>query len=482
MLIAVIVSCLTMFFIAFRVLPTLAQNYQDICKKGVLATLLACCFMYGSYRYANAPAGFISYDLNNALISVLALPSCIFIACLLVILLEKFVRHLYSHLDIFDIKIYFGFFVVAEVVVTLLYATNDLWYMQYDDVYSMDSGFCFQTIFQGVTYYDVRHPLFGSLARLLWCTAYGFVHFLAPSNLELIICAIALQTLNIFAILAIGAMIRIMSNNKFISLIFICSASTILFSVFFEKYALCTFFLVLAVYLTLFRTKYISLSYVAAVGTMPTSAFAVAVLIALLGIRVSWKTAGRIVAASVCVGISALVCTGNLWLFDFSYTSNSMGLIATTFMKESIGYSGRILSCLNLIQGIFLPLSSVLGEAYNWIPLHTIFNKLAVVILVIVLCGLIRGVFDKDRFAIVCGFWVLFIPVLFVGLNWVPAESALFSLYFSWAVVPLFASGASWICSLLQLNEQRVFAVISMICLILSLANLANIALFLYLS
>lgn len=478
--VAIGVSCIVTFFVAFRTIPIFVIDYRFALPRCILAVLFACSFAYGSNRYVNVSPDFFPYDLNGFLATVLALPCCIFIAYLLIVFIEKYLRYLYFQMNSIDKKVLVVFSVVAILGITLLYTTNDLWYMQYDDVYSMDSKFCFQTVFQNAAYFDIRHPLLGCIARPLWCTTYGLVHFLAPSNLEIVICAIVLQSLNVFFIIAIGAMIRVMSGNGFVLLIFVCSSSTLLFSVFFEKYALCAFFLVLSLYLTLFKPKYASLSYVAAIGAMPTSIYAIVVFAIILGIKASWKNAVRVVFFTVCIGVFAILCSGHLWLFDFPSTLSNISLYTTTFASEPIDFYGRVLSCLNLLQGIFLPLPSVSEEAYNWIPLHTAFSKIAIIILIVVLLGLIRGVANKDRFTVACGFWFLFVFVLFIGVNWVPAESALFSLYFSWAIVPLFAKGVSWVCSLLLLSERWVWISLSAVCLVLSLASISSIAGFLY--
>ena len=78
-----------------------------------------------------------------------------------------FVSDFWGDLEETDRKLYLGLTAGLSIVLLFEYTTNTLWFSQDDLIYSIDSGFCYETIIR-FGYYDIRHPIMSIITFPIW--------------------------------------------------------------------------------------------------------------------------------------------------------------------------------------------------------------------------------------------------------------------------------------------------------------------------
>ena len=155
--------------------------------------------------------------------------------------IKQWILNFYKLLDSWDKNAYVIASVISFIIIAIAYSMNSNWYLQYDKVYSLDSGWCFNNIFPESTYYDIRHPILSIFTFPIWAITNTLVNFIIPGNLSSIVIAIILQIINAQLLILIGFQIKILTKNKLVFILYMLSFSTILNFMFFEKYQLCLF-------------------------------------------------------------------------------------------------------------------------------------------------------------------------------------------------------------------------------------------------
>ena len=369
-----------------------------------------------------------------------------------------------------DIKLYFCFTVIISLIVFAFYLTTPKWYLQYDMVYSIDSGWCFQNIFPRVDYYDIRHPVLGEVAFPIWVVINGVLVFLAPENLIEKLSAVCIQLLNVQFLLMTGIIIKNMAKSHFVFLLYVSSFPFLLFSVSLEKYQLCTFLVVLYIY-TMYKNRKESLGIlIMAIGVMPTSGF---IAILELFTRDSFKNKIMKIIKIAFLGAVAVICFGRAHLLFPANVLAEVTNTKTSFASGTLTLTERLVSVVKMVQSSFVALSSTASDRYLWTSVTSDITVFSMALILLMAVGAFSH--REEKFVKICSLWSLFSVVLFVGLNWAPHESPLFAVYFSWAFIPLVKCGIDTVTDRFSIHERIVYVVMLSVMLLVNVAALTEI-------
>ncbi len=286
----------------------------------------------------------------------------------------------------------------------------------------------------------IRHPLATMITYPIFIlvSIVSNLLFWIP-NIQAVLYAVIQLILLIFTAIMLGRMI----NSKWIYYLFTLSYPFILFTVLVEKYPLAVFLIVLYIYTTVFeRSKKVSrYALIAASGMMVTSA--------LLGVLYgSGKTIKKRLLEyneAIMLFLITLIGTGRIhYIFDFYRLLHQNSVM---FYEEPVaqwGLLNKFLGFLNLCASSLLPVAYEGTELnFYWIHLTDRVNYFGLAVLLIVLFACIKYV--KVRYVLPFIIWFLFSVIQFVGTGFGTGCEPLFSLYFSWAIVPLLILGVNGI-------------------------------------
>lgn len=481
-LINVLITLIISFiFGLFLVINTWDENFKFIKGQKPISFLIfmaSIAFMISSYKLKGIEC---AKKLSNVLpvnlfclgwyiISVIGI---IYITILLYRVINDILKEIFFDLDKQDKKIYMIVSISFSVIIAFVYIINTKWFLQYDNVYSMDSGFCLNNIFANPMYYDVRHPLLGVITFPIWAVINLIFKIIAPANLIPILTAIIIQWLNIQLLLLVGLMLKKLTNSREVFWIYLCSFPTLIYSLSLEKYQLCTFLTVFYVY-TLCNKKSGSIgALILSIGVMPTN-----VVLGFLEVFNKYKLKERVnrIFKLFVGGLLTIICLGKVFLLNLPATMESVSLMHDTFsghllMKE------KFFSVLSMIQNSFVALSSTAGEKYLWSNIMAGVNILEIIIMILIFIGFV--VKFKNQFTKICLFWLSFAFFLFMVLNWAPKDSPLFTILFSWAIIPLVTYGLNFVIEKIKFNKKSVYVVLSITMLLINITSLIDINVFL---
>lgn len=383
-------------------------------------------------------------------------------------------ENIWGRLDAWDRHIYVGLTVVLSMTVLFVYACNQMWYLQYDHVYSIDSRWCFNEIFPKLTYYDIRHPILSVITFPIWSTTDSFLAFCAPKNLSELFCAVILQCLNVQFLLFTGILLKILTKSRYVFLLYIASFPTLLFSLSLEKYQMCVCLLVLYVYQKCMDEHNSGGIFILMTGIMPTNVFAGIFDFVTGAFSISkLKKLGN----TFILGITVLICTGRIHLLYPMETYAELMAMKTSFGNDTLSTGEKMISVMNMMQSSFIAISSNVRGAYLWTSVTGGISCLCVIIIIMIGIG---AVYNRNvKFVRIAFLWTIFSIVLFVVLNWAPHESPLFAILFSWALIPLFKLGVDWLIKKWGMHKKIVYGVIISVMLMINLAVLPDIHKFL---
>ncbi len=389
--------------------------------------------------------------------------------------IKKWAYDFYNALDSWDKKAYIIASAVSFVIIVIAYSLNSKWFLQYDKVYSLDSGYCFNNILPKSTYYDIRHPILSIFTFPIWAIVNAIVKVIIPNNLSLLITAIVFQLINAQLLILIGLQIKILSKSKIVFILYMLSFTTILYFLFFEKYQLCTFLVVLYVFNICNAKEKSSASLIAAAGAMPTSCvIGAAELLTHDKIKDKMKKILKIIFATLLM----LICLGRAHVLK--YGISEITKTKRSFSNTNYTIQQKATSTTNMIQSCFIALPSgtnIIKEKYWWDTLKDNISIISIIIIALIIIGAIKN--RKSLFTKISSIWLLFSIILFVLLNWSPHESPLFAIYFSWAIIPLFAMGLKFIIEKAKLNPKIVYGCIITLMIIVNITTMIDINRFL---
>lgn len=427
--------------------------------------------------------GVSSYETNqNYIINIfrlrfflISLFSIMYLSIFLGNRITKYILEFYTSLDEWDKKVYVISSFILFVIIIIAYNFSSNWYLQYDKVYSLDSGWCFSNILPDPNYYDVRHPILSVFTFPVFAIIDTLIKILIPGNLCTTVEAVIFQYINIQLLIVTGIQIKKIINNKMFFIIYMVSFSTILYSIFFEKYVFCVFLLVLYV-LSLCNRKddksFISL--ILAFGVMPTSCF-----MGIMELINNNKLKQKIIRIMQIGLVTFLIftCFGRGHMLKY-------GLYEVIYMKSSFSNQTfsiieKIISTTKMIQSVFIALpSEIVNDIYLWDSLGNRISIVAFAIIAIIIIGIIKN--RNEIFVKISTIWSMFAFVLFVILNWSVHESPLFNIYFSWSLIPLFVMGLDFVIEKFKLNRKYVYGTIILLMFIVNISTMISIQNYLF--
>ena len=146
------------------------------------------------------------------------------------------------------------------------------------------------------------------------------------------------------------------------------------------------------------------------------------------------------------------------------------------FSKTTYTTQEKIISTTKMIQSSFtaLPSSTNVKEGkYLWSGLENNVSIISIIIISILIIGIIKN--RKNLFAQISSIWLLFSAILFILLNWSTHETPLFTIYFSWSIIPLFVMGLDFIIQKAKLNKKVIYGLILTFITIINIATMFDI-------
>lgn len=333
----------------------------------------------------------------------------------------------------------FKFYVVASLAtafsVLVIYSLTDQLYQQYDIVYSMDSGWVFNNMYPDPRYYDIRHPLINIVYFPIYASCYFVLKSIgAYSELSI---SILIQIFHTQLFIISAMMLSDITQSKWTKWIYICSAPIILNLLFFEKFSIIVFLIILTVWLLKHNDKRSETSIAVATGTIMTSC----VITGFILLDRTKKIRNRITESAICAvySIAFFISFGRIHTIINGYSEATE---MSTFLV-SLPIKAKIYSYLNMIGASeFSIASQIENDKVGWVGLTSNINLGAVLMFVL---GTIAAVTYYKKFETrVSILWLVFSAVLVLYKGWSIGESPLFAIYFSWAVVILTEQGISY--------------------------------------
>ncbi len=480
----VIFTIITSLFCAVWVYKNTYKESYEMCKKNPIFSIV--CFLVGIIvsRKLFLDKGiechkiFENWSINPFRVEffIVSTISLLYIMNYLGNKIKTWILNFIKELDKWDKKAYIITTIITSLVIIIAYAFNNKWFMSYDRVYSLDSGWIFKNLLPKATYYDIRHPLLNVFTFPMWAIVQTFVKIFMPGNLSNLIIAIIIQIINVQFLILIGLLLKKITNNKFVFILYIISFPTLLFTLFLEKYQLCTFFIVLYIY-NVCNKKESNLSLISAAGTMPTSCF-IGIVELIKSDRFINKL--RQVAKIVILTILTFICLGRGHILQ--YGISEIKEKRNTFSNKTYTIIEKTIATSKIIPGSLIALPSKIDnvkKTYLWDGLEK--NNLAISTLLIfaILCiGIIKN--RKELFGKITVAWMIFSAILFMILNWSTHQTPLFAIYFSWAIIPNFVEGLDFIIEKIKGNSKLIYMILISFIIIVNATTMFDITKFLF--
>lgn len=387
--------------------------------------------------------------------------------------LSEFYQSVYHTLDKWDKKAYIVMSILSFILIVTVYNFNHNYFLQYDRVFSMDSGWVFNDMVPQLNYYDIRHPFISIFYFPIWAIIETCLNnIIGVTSLAMTIKAVILQFINSQLLIIVGLYLKKICENKNVFILYMLSFPTLTYLLFFEKYQLCVFMLVSYVYLSCLN-KDDKFFITSAAGVMLTSCF--------IGITeiLKNKNLKNIVLNIIKILIFALlffVLVGRIHLITFGLSDalNMQKASANTILS----FHQKIYSTFNMIQSTIVSVGTVnINGQYLWNDLTNELPLCGIIIFLISLIGAISK--RKELISKISSIWIIFAFILFTFINWSTHESPLFNIYFSWAFIPMFVFGVDFIVEKLKLNSKFVYLFIYIIISFINISTLLDIYKFL---
>lgn len=411
-------------------------------------------------RFINNNLNFINH------FHYLSLPGLIFIITVLIIRIKEWLKEFIGGMDSFEKKAYIFTSILVFITIFVIYLKNSFFYGQYDKVYSIDAGWIYSNLIPKTHYYDIRHPLMG----ILTFPIYAIVNFIFSPILKPII----LQFINVQLLILVGIELKRITNNKLVYIFYIISFPTLLFFLFFEKYVICVFLLVTYLYNIFVNKQNSNKMLVLTVGNLPTNIF---ICVTEFFRSSKFKEKIKNIIYIGLVAILTIILTGRIHCLFNGY--NEIIEMKNIFGINSYTTIEKINSVTKMIHGSLISIeSSNQNGLYLWNNLLDYPSYFAILILIIILIAVVYIFREKNKkyYSFVLAF--VFSFILFIVLNWAVNESPLFSICFSWAIIPLLIYGIDKILCLFKFNKRMInyfYYILFIIILSINIISLINI-------
>lgn len=361
--------------------------------------------------------------------------------------LYKFIKEM----DTFEKKSFIIISIILFILLWVLYSNKVNFYHDYNVVYSIDSGDVYDKQFSQIHYYEIRHPL----TSVLTFPVYAIVKFIFSTELE----PVVMQFINSLLLLLTGYELKRLTKNKWVFIFYMLSFTSLLFMVFFEKYILSTFLLVTYLYNMFIEKKDGYKALIFAIGTLPTNIF---IIIMEFFKKLRLKQRFENITTIIILAGLIVVVTGRIpgissCVYDLGRDRGFYGGEEYTFLERFNSTTKMIETSLIAIPSEETTLTSLDGIDYQalfWKDITKCVSIVGLIILGIMALG-IKDIIKKKKtiyYSFISG--IVFAFILFVVLSWDIPESPLFTLCFSWAIIPLFIYGCEKIFNLVKLNTR----------------------------
>ena len=296
---------------------------------------------------------------------------------------------------------------------------------------------------------------------------YAIVKFIFSFHLTPII----LQFLNIQLLILVGLMLKRMTKNKFVYVFYMLSFPSILFSLFLEKYILCIFLVVVYLYDIFINKRSNNKLLAFIVGAMPTNIFIVA---SEFFRKNSFKDKIKNAISIGIISVLIFVLSGRIHCLVNGY--DEMKHMKDTFGANDFTIAEKVNSTTKMITHSFIALDSHSnGNTYTWTNITNSISYLGLAIVIVILFGFKDIYKIKNKVYFSFGLSFVFSIILIIILNWSVHESPLFSICFSWAIIPLFLNGLEKIFCLLKINKQNYKYIYYVILLVMTTINIRQV-------
>lgn len=324
-------------------------------------------------------------------------------------------------------------------------------------------------MFSQFSYYDIRHPAIHIVIFPIWAVIHTILQWTAPDQLVDILCASCIQIINIQALLLSGIMIKKLSGSRWTLALYLVSYSVLEYVMFFEKYQIIVFFLVLYVYQLCRKKKGARAGIILAIGAMPSNVFLCAAELVLK------KTARGIlqeVLTTAVLGIAVVICAGRIYLLN-PKTIADAGQMLQSFGKHGLPIETCIFSFTKMVHGMLLPLDAVKEPGYIWADILNTPSMIGVIVLAVMVLGFF--VSCQESFSKICFVWTGFSVILICMFQWSTQESPLFSILFTWAWIPLFQKGFQFVIDKCHWKQNIAYGILLIFVFSINIVSLIDI-------
>lgn len=219
--------------------------------------------------------------------------------------------------------------------------------------------------------------------------------------------------------------------------LYFASAPTWIFTLFFEKYTLSVFCMVLFTY-GVYRKKAETTLAGNVLGAATISTSAALIPLAALCEGKTRDALKRIAQASLMLVLLFVVIGRIDFMIHFKELTDTM----TYFTDPELTMLNKFYLTIETIAStiFILPFTVKSNNTFMWYDgLGATMNWVGFAILIISIIGFLSNI-KKDQYKIFI-YWVVFLFFLFMVIGFSVYHGPLFALYFSWAFIPLFVSG-----------------------------------------
>lgn len=379
--------------------------------------------------------------------SILVIASSLWALFLIFLIIIQYIWKLsycsFSNMDSYERHfLKYGIFLISVAVATL-YSLTKAPYSIDDHIFSIDSGPLFYEQMPSLKMGNntIRHILLSAVRFPIWRLLKDICIFFNVPDVSLTL-GILLALVNGLLLLLTAILLKRISGNQWIPIIYMFTSPVILFTLFIEKYQLATFLIVLSVYLIINNKKGKGISAMIATGVMSTSAI-------LLPFIYSNKSKPlKIILKEYSLWIVKfllfIIISGKLYLI-YHGISETIELLGYHAVPE-LSLRERGCSWVNMIHSCFLALPTEINNQnwmnINWLwwrGLNTNFSLISIFLLMCIILIIIMRWHDiKIR---ICSSFVILSFFMFYLVGWSGKESPLFALYFSWAYLLILDQG-----------------------------------------
>jgi len=421
--------------------------------------------------------------------SILAFISIFAIFCysyLLITFAIKFFNSFWNSLNNFNKKIFISIIVVGIAFNTLIFLFTNLFCdpgKGYDFFISFDTGTLLDIKFYenqlGIEN-DFRH-FFMSLCILPFAVIPSMIAdiFEIIPTLDGLLLSYAQVAIISYCIITIISLLKIENKTLIIlfSILFLSLSGTFYNILTTEKFVFALFYILTTINMTLNKSSWKWIFFIGSLGILSTNIFLLPIVI--FADKKPFKVWFSELVVSGIIFICLLFMTGQFNLFlgagqswqslkGFSTVDKSFP-ISKTFIQTMIFLASTILS----------PLTNIQANKIKLVSPST--NFMFIIGIILIILNIVSFVLNyKNKYAIICFYWQLFMLFLLIGIGWgaISNEMFIYSALFTWSTISLIYMLIKKIC------RKDKITIITLIILIIALTvynsiefiNIINIA------